>query len=204
MKHPTVRVERLAPSRRDDFLAFFDHERGQAFADNPEWARCYCHYYHVPKAMPWKDFTAQRNRTAMAARIDAGEAEGFLAYAGDEVVGWLNAQPRHKLPHLCARIGIEPPALPVPAHEAAAIVCFVIAPAWRRRGVARALLDGALASFDARGIRVVDAFPFNAGDSQDATDHYHGPASLFEAAGFVPIGATKEVSIVRRTAAPAD
>jgi len=204
MKHPTVRVERLAPSRRDDFLAFFDDERGPAFADNPEWARCYCHYYHVPKAMPWKDFTAQQNRTAMAARIDVGEAEGFLAYAGDEVVGWLNAHPYHKLPHLCARIGIEPPSLPVPAHEAAAIVCFVIAPAWRRRGVARALLDGALASFDARGIRVVDAFPFRTEGSNDATDHYHGPASLFDAAGFVRIGATKEVTIVRRTVAPAD
>ena len=51
---------------------------------------------------------------------------------------------------------IVPPQRDVPAHEAAAIVCFVVDPGWRRRGVARALLDGALASFAARGIRVVD------------------------------------------------
>ena len=36
MSDATIRVERLAPGRRDDFLAFFDHERGPAFADNPE------------------------------------------------------------------------------------------------------------------------------------------------------------------------
>jgi ribosomal protein S18 acetylase RimI-like enzyme len=203
MSHATIRVERLAPSRRDDFLAFFDHERGPAFADNPEWARCYCHYYQVPKSMPWKEFTAQQNRVAMAARIDAGEAEGFLAYAGDEVVGWLNAQPYAKLPHCLARLGVEPLPLPVPPHEAAAIVCFVVAPAWRRRGVARALLEGALASFDARGVTVVDAFPFRTEGSEDATDHYHGPLSLFTAAGFVPLCATEDLTIVRRVCAPA-
>ena len=73
MPTPPIRVERLCPARREDFLRFFDHERGPAFADNPEWARCYCHYYHVAKVLPWKEFTAGDNRTAMTARIDAGE-----------------------------------------------------------------------------------------------------------------------------------
>ena len=47
-----ISVERLTPARRDDFLGFFDHERGPAFADNPEWAKCYCHFYHVPEGDP--------------------------------------------------------------------------------------------------------------------------------------------------------
>ena len=55
-----------------DFLHFFDHERGLAFADNPDWAKCYCHYYHVPKTMPWASFSAQSNRDAMEARIAVG------------------------------------------------------------------------------------------------------------------------------------
>ena len=47
-----LRIERLTPSRGGDFrLRFFDHERGPAFADNPEWATCYCHYYQVPPAL---------------------------------------------------------------------------------------------------------------------------------------------------------
>ncbi len=195
---PALRVERLTSARRDDYLRFFDHERGAAFTDNPEWARCYCHFYEVPKALPWADFSAEQNRTAMAARIDAGEMEGFIAYAGDEVVGWLNAQPRHKLIHCWQRLGVEPTPLDVPPAEAAVIVCFVVAAQWRRRGVASALLDGALASFALRAIRIVDAFPFRSEPSVVPADHYHGPASLFRAAGFEAIGETADVTIVRK------
>jgi ribosomal protein S18 acetylase RimI-like enzyme len=195
---PAITVFRLTPARRADFLQFFDHERGPAFADNPAWAKCYCHYYHVPKELDWSSFTAEDNRRAMAARIEVGEMEGFLAYADGDVVGWLNAQPRHKLQHACARLGVAAPEPGVPAHEAAAIVCFVIAPAWRRRGVAQSLLDAALASFAARGIRVVDAYPFKTGPEAKPADHYHGPPSLFHAAGFAVVAEGDDVTVMRR------
>jgi GNAT superfamily N-acetyltransferase len=197
-----ITVARLTPARRADFLRFFDHERGPAFADNPAWAKCYCHYYHVPEELPWESLAAEQNRTAMAARIDAGEMEGFLAYAGDDVVGWLNAQPRHKLPHACARLGVATPPPDLPAHEAAMIVCFVIAPGWRRRGVARALLDAALASFAARGIRVVDAYPFKAGADAKPTAHYHGPPALFRAAGFAAVAEERDFTVMRKALVP--
>jgi ribosomal protein S18 acetylase RimI-like enzyme len=115
------------------------------------------------------------------------------------VVGWVNAQPYHKLRHACARLSIAAPSLPVPAHDAAAIVCFVTAPQWRRRGVARALLDGALANLAARGLAVVDAFPWNTGpEDTAATDHYHGSPAMFAAAGFVEIAKHAKVTVVRR------
>jgi ribosomal protein S18 acetylase RimI-like enzyme len=194
----TLAIERLTPARRDDFLAFFDHERGPAFADNPGWAKCYCHFYHVPKPIVWSSLDAAANRTAMTARIEAAEMEGFLAYSERDVVGWLNAQPYSKLPHCAARMGIAAPKLPVAPHAAAAIVCFVIAPEWRRRGVARALLAGALESFAKRGVRLVDAFPFNAGTSTTPGDHYHGPVSLFRAAGFDVLSEHKDLTVMRK------
>jgi hypothetical protein len=89
----------LRPEQAGDFLRFFDHERGVAFADNPQWAKCYCHYYQVPKSIRWASLSAPQNRTGMQARIEVGEMEGLLAYESGEVVGWVNAQPRHKLPH---------------------------------------------------------------------------------------------------------
>ena len=196
----TYRIERLTPERGNDYLRFFDHERGPAFADNPEWAKCYCHYYEVPVAIAWPTLDGCANRAAMDARIASGEMEGFLAYSDDEVVGWVNAQPYHKLQHACARLHIGAPALPVPAHEAAAIVCFVTAPEWRRRGVARALLARALENFTARGIRLVDAFPWNVGpEDSSATDHYHGSPSMFAAAGFIEIAWHENVTVVRKS-----
>ena len=199
-----ITVERLSPATRDDYLAFFDHERGPAFADNPDWSTCYCQFYRVPRALDWKTFGGEANRTAARASIGCGEAEGYLAYSGREVVGWLHAAPRHKLPHAFERLKVEPPPIDVPPHDAAVIVCFVIAAAWRRRGVASALLDHALGDLAARGVAIVDAFPFKTGDSTDATDHYHGTTRMFASRGFAPIAENDDVVVVRkRLATPA-
>jgi len=194
-----LRIEALVPSKREDYLRFFDHERGEAFADNPDWAPCYCHYHHVSPRIDWPGLDGDANRLAMDARIACGEMEGYLAYRGERLVGWLNAQPRHRLRHCDARIGVAPPPLPVPEHEAAAIVCFVIAPAHRRAGVARALLEGALADLAARGLRVVDAYP-RADDGSDnfAQDHWRGPRKLFLGAGFEPLVRDGDFLVMRK------
>ena len=191
------RIASLSPSRRDDYLAFFDHERGRAFADNPEWADCYCHFFHAAPALDWDSLSGDANRAAIDARIATGEMEGFLAYdEADSVVGWLNAQPRHKLPHCFTRLRIAPSPLDVPLHEAAAVLCFVIDPALRRRGIARQLLAHALDDFEARGIRVVDAFPSASADS--AAAHFRGPPALFAAAGFEQIALQDGIVTVRK------
>jgi GNAT superfamily N-acetyltransferase len=188
----------LEPGRAGDFLRFFDHEHGPAFADNPEWAKCYCHYYQVPRAIDWPSLPGAANRVAMRSRIEVGEMEGFLAYERDAVVGWMNAQPRHKLRHCFDRMRIAPTELSCGDFEAAAIVCFAVAPEHRRRGIAHTLLAGGLAAFAARGIKVVDAFPFKAGDSEASTDHYHGPLSMFLAAGFTILREEADVTVVRK------
>ncbi len=191
-------VKPLAPALAGDFLRFFDHERGVAFADNPEWANCYCHFYEVPVAIDWASLSGAQNRTAIQARIEVGEMEGFLAFDGSEPIGWLNAQPRHKLPHCFDRMRVLPTPLPCPPYEAAVIVCFIVAPAWRRRGIARALLAEGLSSLAARGFKLVDAFPFKAGDSELAADHYHGALSTFVAAGFATLTETDAITVVRK------
>jgi GNAT superfamily N-acetyltransferase len=194
-----LRIESLVPARCADYLAFFDHERGPAFTDNPAWARCYCHFHEVAPAIDWSALDGEQNRLAMEARIACAEMEGYLAYRGDAVAGWLNAQPRHKLPHAEFHIGMHAPPPGVPAHEAAMIVCFVVAPAERGRGVARALLAHALQDLADRGVRVVDAYPLRepgAGNPQQ--DHYRGPRTLFEREGFAPVATGDEVVVMRK------
>jgi GNAT superfamily N-acetyltransferase len=194
----SIVVKPLTPALGEDFLRFFDHEQGAAFADNPEWAKCYCHFYHVPRAIDWPSLTAPQNRTAMHARIEVGATEGFLAFDGAEVVGWLNAQPRHALPHCFDRMRIEPTPLACEAFEAAVIVCFVVAPQRRRQGISRALLAEALASFASRGFKVVDAFPFKSGTSILAADHYYGSLSLFLDQGFSVLREDETMTAVRK------
>ena len=193
-----IDVKPLRPALGADFIRFFDHERGAAFADNPEWAKCYCHFYHVPRASDWPSLTAEQNRVAIKARIGVGAMDGFLAFDGEEVVGWLNAQPRHALPHCFDRMRIDPTPLPCEAFEAAVIVCFVVAPQRRRQGISRALLATALASFTARGLKLVDAFPFKSGASELAADHYHGSLSLFLDQGFTVLREDETMTAVRK------
>src|SRR5262249_50978610 len=165
-----MHVERLTPERRDDYIRFFDRLRdvaGDALCDA---ARCYCHYFHLAAAIPWDSLDANANRVAMSARIDAGEMEGFLGYRDGEVTGWLNAQAFHKLAHLGSRLAIPVVEHDVPAHEAAAVVCFVIDPSCQQHEAQRALLAAALESFSHRGIRVVDAFPRKA-DQRSRSRH---------------------------------
>ncbi len=188
------RITALQPRLGADYLAFFD---GPAFCDNPDWAGCYCHYYHCPLQLDWNSMGAKENREAMAARIEVGEMEGYLAYEADEAVGWLNVQPRHRLPHAFARLRIEPTPLTVPATDLAMVLCFVIHPRQRRRGIARALLDGALQSLAARGFKLVEAYPFKAKDGKPGS-HYHGPRELFEEAGFSVLREEAKLTVMRK------
>jgi len=193
-----ISIKPLAPALGADFLHFFDHERGVAFSDNLEWAKCYCHYYEVAREIDWPSLSAAENRIAMRSRIEVGAMEGFLAYRAGSVVGWLNAQPRHLLPHSFGRMKIEPTPIPCEPFEAALVVCFVIAPQWRLHGVARALLAYAVGSLASRGLKVIDAFPFKSGESDCAADHYHGTLSMFLAEGFSVLREDESITVVRR------
>ncbi|MFS8085596.1 MAG: GNAT family N-acetyltransferase, partial [Acidobacteriota bacterium] len=179
-----------------------------AFADNPGWAKCYCQFYHTPKAVDWPARTGDDNRAAMAGRIAAAEMEGFLAYAGGsdaeggEVVGWLNAQPANKLIHCFDRMNLPPSPGELPDFKIARIVCFVVHPQWRRRGVARKLLDAACASLARRGIAMIEAYPFKAGASEAPADHYHGPLPLFIETGFGIVREELTMTVVRKALTP--
>ena len=221
-----IRIEALTPSRAGDYLAFFDHRGGPAFADNPQWSTCYCQYHHTPIAVDWDARSGEDNRAAMEQRIATGEMEGFLAYApakatdnaGDtagtegtagtaradagQVVGWVNVQPRNKLAHCFARMDIAPTPLEHPDFRIAQIMCFIVHPAWRRRGVARALLEGACDALARRGIRAIEAYPRKAADRDAPTAHYHGPRQLFLDAGFAIVRDDPRFTVVQKTLSP--
>jgi GNAT superfamily N-acetyltransferase len=167
-------IKRLTPELAADFLAFFD---GPAFADNPEWAGCYCACYHVPEGERWDEADAVGNRADTVRRISEGRMAGYLAYASGEVVGWLNAGARGFYP--LANVGGDDPQAERMGH----VVCFVVSPAWRGKGAARALLQASMADFKAQGLAIAQAAPRP--NAEGGAANYHGPMSLFERAGFV-------------------
>ena len=65
------------------------------------------------------------------------------------------------------------------------IVCFVVSRTARGQGVAKALLDGAIAWAKSQGATILEAYPSDVkGRKVPAANLYHGSLSMFEDAGF--------------------
>jgi len=163
----------LTAERLTDYLRFFDT---RAFTDNPRWAGCYCYFpLHDPARTEWGRRSAPENRAAVTACVQAGTARGVLAYDGAEVVGWCNAGPWSQYPML--RETKEPDA-----GRLGVIFCFVVAPEWRRRGVAAGLLTAACDALRAQGLQRARAKPVRAATGPAA--NHLGPLALYLKAGF--------------------
>jgi GNAT superfamily N-acetyltransferase len=179
--------------RLADWLEFFDHH---AFADNPAWAACYCAEPHVvaPDVAP-ADVAArswQQNRQIMIDRLGAGESYGYLAYVDGQPGGWVNASMRGQYTLYCQGPDTQPGD-----DEVLGISCFVIAPPYRRHGLAARLLDRVIADAPQRGARWVEAYPFKDPSPGDAA-HFRGPRVLYDARGFEEVGERDRHVVLRR------
>jgi GNAT superfamily N-acetyltransferase len=168
-----VEIRALTPERLPDFMRFFD---GTAFSDNPKWSSCYCQcFYEDHSVVNWSKRTAGQNRARACERIDARLMQGYLAYVGESPVGWCNAAPRHLLHALDDE--------PTPdAERVGAIICFLVDPAHRGRGIARQLLEAACDGLRQQGLRIAEANPRVA--TEGPAENHFGPLSLYLSAGF--------------------
>jgi GNAT superfamily N-acetyltransferase len=184
-----VTVHPVSEDRVGDWLRFFDHD---AFADNPDWASCYCLEPHVPSPPELPERAWRDARATIAARLRDGTTYGYLAYVGGRPAGWVNASFRSEygLYRLVDRDGPEP-------RSVIGVSCFVIAPPFRRHGVASELLDRVIADASARGASWIEGYPRNEPRDGDA-DYFRGPRSLYEARGFLPIEVQDHYTVMRR------
>ena len=105
----------------------------------------------------------------------------MLAYVEGEVAGWCGFGPRPLLPRL-ERSRTIPRIDDSPVW---AILCFKVRVGFRRRGVARALLDGVVEYARRSGAPGVEAYPIDPeGERVDVSFGYVGVTSMFENAGF--------------------
>jgi GNAT superfamily N-acetyltransferase len=185
-----VTVHPLDAGRLDDWLAFFDKD---AFADNPEWSGCYCHWFHADhEAKPFDERPPEENRAASTDLIKQDRLRGYLAYVDGRVAGWCQAAPKAGIPN----IANEEEFTTEDAEGIGSIVCFLVAEPFRGKGVAGALLEAACEGFRAAGLRWAEAYPSRVADS--AAENYHGPVALYERAGFAPYREAGDFAVMRR------
>lgn len=139
---------------------------------------CWCVNYRLPdrqaRSLPERE-------AYMRGLCESGQPPGVLAYLGDAPVGWCSVSPRGGLSRLVNSRTI--PA--VDERPAWSVICFVVRPGYRRRGVAEALLEGAVEYARGCGAPVVEGYPLDAeGARIGAASAYVGTVSMFERAGF--------------------
>ncbi|WP_410649656.1 GNAT family N-acetyltransferase [Amycolatopsis sp. cmx-4-54] len=115
----------------------------------------------------------------------ADPAPGVLAYDGTTPVGWCGVGPRAQL-HRMTRSRTMPPIDDVPVWT---VICFVVRSGHRRKGVAHALLDGAVSYARSHGAPVIEGHPRRSRINSSAA--HVGTIGLFAAAGFALVDETK-------------
>jgi GNAT superfamily N-acetyltransferase len=167
------------------------------FGPNGASGGCWCMHWRIAKGgKMWKACKGEPNRRAFFKLLRQGRAQGTLAFAGDQPVGWCNFGPLEEFPRIRNSRVLSRAA----AAGTWSINCFYIASGWRRQGIAGALLKVAAETAFARGARLLEAYPTPQKPDQTlvAAFTWTGTRSLFAKAGFKPSAGNARVWEKRR------
>ena len=151
---------------------------------------CWCMYYRRSGSRgPLRAGTtrAQANRAELKALLGSGEPPGLIGYRGKVPVGWVSLGPRDDY----AKLRRSPVMKAVDERPVWSIVCFVVPAQFRGRGVARALLDGAIAYARKRGVALLEAYPVDKPGRSNDDSMWFGAKSMYDAAGFEEVARRK-------------
>jgi len=173
-----VEVRDATPEREDDVVAVFEGPGDPG--------RCWCQWFFRGAHADTEHAAA--NRRALCAQVREGPPPGVLGYLDGVPTGWAAVAPRPSYTRLAnGRLlrgadGLDDPAV-------WAVTCFVVRRPARRRGLAGALLDGAVDLARRGGAEVVEGYPVDLAvrPRTSAAELYHGPLPVFLRAGFTEV-----------------
>jgi ribosomal protein S18 acetylase RimI-like enzyme len=178
-------VHPLTPKRWPDLEALFN-AKGCSVARG-----CWCMYYRRSGSRgPLRAGTtrAQANRADLKALLASSEPPGLIGYRGKVPVGWVSLGPRDDY----AKLRRSPVMKAVDDRPVWSIVCFVVPSRYRGQGVARALLDGAIAYAKKRGVTLLEAYPVDKRGRSGDDAMWFGAKSMYDAAGFEEVARRKQ------------
>ena len=190
-------IKRLSPDLAEDYFDFFDN---RAFSDGSPFYPCYCNAFNMSKDRIKTEINQKAEaygggqegwkralRESAERMVASGEIQGYLANVQGISVGWCNANERMNY-YRTGEFNLDHvPEDEICTHcsgpgEIKAIVCFEIAPEYRGKGIATALLKRVCDDAKAEGYQYVEAYPVK--DGGDLGKAFTGPVHLYEKAGF--------------------
>lgn len=179
-----IEIKRLTPELIEDYLRFFDvtpHD------DDIPGSKCYCVCWCSADHRIATDFSSQEKRRELARQyIKDGVIQGYLAYQGNRVVGWCNANTKSECQHCISwlrfmqSVNIIDTSLKVKS-----VFCFVIPPDMQRKGIATKLLERVCEDAEADNFDVVESYPKK--EFINVARDFMGPAKMYEKLGFTVV-----------------
>ena len=191
----TIVIRPLTYELNDDYLDFFDH---RAFTDDNPNGPCYCTSPNQEEEQIQKmvgEFKThgvkETLRRYAAEMLDRNIIHGYLAYDGDQSIGWCNAADMESY------AGFVPAfARKMTCGRTISIVCFEIAPGYRGMGIASAFIDRVCADARSKGYAAVEGYASLSGQWNDFD--YQGPYRLYQKAGFAEVAREKGQAVMRK------
>lgn len=161
---------------------------------------CWCMYYRkTGRSDGFTKDRAARNRAGLKALADGGEQVGLIGYRDGVPVGWVSFGPREDF----LKLANSPVMKPVDDEPVWSVICFVVPSEYRKQGVARQLLEAAVAFCRKKRVKLVEAYPVDRAERSADTSLWFGAKSMYDAAGFEEVARRKpERPVVRLHLAP--
>ncbi len=139
---------------------------------------CWCMYWRIGRA--YAERPREENRREFQAVVESGPPPGLLAMEGEVAMGWCQVTLRRDIPYVETKRFFAPPdEAPVWA-----ISCFYVRAKGRRQGVAKALIEAAVAYARQAGAPALEAYPVDVAQPKATSNAFTGVASSFVKAGF--------------------
>jgi GNAT superfamily N-acetyltransferase len=157
---------------------------------------CWCMYWRV-KRKEFHEGFGNANKRKMKRLIDTGKVPGIIAYKGKQPIAWCSVAPREDFPVLKR----SPVLRPVDDKPVWSIVCFFVLAPYRKKGMMKHLIEGAVQYAKERGARFIEAYPVIRNASKAPTYQlYTGVFSVFKEMGFEVIAKRSKIRpIMRKT-----
>ena len=191
-----IEIRRLIPDLAEDYVHFFDvtphniHNHGN---------KCYCVTWrsddsYIGNVDHWFPTCEERRKRAIQF-VSSGSLQGYLAYNGDQIVGWCNANGACQLciDDLRSYWPIEEYR---PDVKIKSVFCFVIAPEMQRKGVATQLLERVCKDAANDGFDFVEAYVDRI--LNDTDEDFRGHLVMYEKCGFTKIAEREGRVVVRK------
>lgn len=165
----------------------------ELFGEHGAYSGCWCMWWRITRARFEKQL-GEENRLAMKAIVASGEIPGILAYYRGRAVGWCSVAPRENF----ATLERSRKLRRVDDRPVWSVVCFYVAPGYRRRGLMRPLLEAAVAYARENGAEIVEGYPVDVPDRLTGSSGYIGLKPVFRAVGFKEVARPSESQSIMR------